>query len=291
MKKLVQYIITAFLVVMTLGGFMISFPTGIVMLLATLLACPFTRNLGISFIKNKFSNRIPIDRIKGWMYGLAITILFFVGVLISPASNNSNDNLSAESEIAEKTETLLVENSVENEYTIASISEDTNENDTIIEQTETIEDVQIADTTESIVETTEEIVEEASKAEVIVENADSSEILQVEESVNVLEESAPSNVTQIASTEAVAFDNNIVVASEIIIEEQESIVDGTIVGNGAYAVNDKNGKIHSVGNCPATGNGKNAMDSPVYFDTYEEAEVYSIKIAPNEKKRKCGNCW
>ena len=60
---------------------------------------------------------------------------------------------------------------------------------------------------------------------------------------------------------------------------------------GSYAVNAKNGKIHIVGACPATGTGNNAMTDPVYFNTYEEAESYSISIAPNQSKRKCGNCY
>jgi len=62
-------------------------------------------------------------------------------------------------------------------------------------------------------------------------------------------------------------------------------------GGGSYAVNDKNGKIHKVGECPATGTGDNAMDIPVYFNTYEEAEAYSIQRHPKQNKRKCGNCW
>jgi DNA-entry nuclease len=60
---------------------------------------------------------------------------------------------------------------------------------------------------------------------------------------------------------------------------------------GKYAVNAKNGKIHIVGACPATKDGDNAMKQPVYFDTYEAAEAYSISIAPNQDKRNCGNCW
>ena len=60
---------------------------------------------------------------------------------------------------------------------------------------------------------------------------------------------------------------------------------------GAYAVNDRNGKIHKTGQCPATGDGEHAMKSPVYFGTYEEAEAYSFSIAPKQEKRKCGNCW
>ncbi len=58
-----------------------------------------------------------------------------------------------------------------------------------------------------------------------------------------------------------------------------------------YAVNTKNGKIHIIGECAATGHGASAMTDPAYFNTYEEAEAYSIQIAPNLSKRKCGNCW
>lgn len=82
----------------------------------------------------------------------------------------------------------------------------------------------------------------------------------------------------------------------------ESVLDDSIVaqnGNdaalsaesGIFVVNAGNGKIHIAGKCPATGSADGAMEEPVYFDTYEEAEAYSISIAPNEKKRKCGNCW
>lgn len=58
-----------------------------------------------------------------------------------------------------------------------------------------------------------------------------------------------------------------------------------------YAVNSRNGKIHIVGKCSATGNGDGKMSKPVYFDTYEESEAYSKQIAPDQNKRKCGNCW
>ncbi len=63
------------------------------------------------------------------------------------------------------------------------------------------------------------------------------------------------------------------------------------VATGNYAVNSKNGKIHIVGECPATGTGDNAMTSPVYFNTYEEALAYSMQIAPGQDKRECGNCY
>ena len=77
-----------------------------------------------------------------------------------------------------------------------------------------------------------------------------------------------------------------------VTAESATQADNTNPANsGNYAVNNKNGKIHIVGKCPATKNGKNAMDEPIYFDTYEAAENYSVQIEPNEKKRKCGNCW
>ena len=66
---------------------------------------------------------------------------------------------------------------------------------------------------------------------------------------------------------------------------------GSVPVSGGYAVNNKNGKIHIVGQCPATGDGENAMNNPSYFGTYEEAEAYSIKIKPKQDKRQCGNCW
>lgn len=61
---------------------------------------------------------------------------------------------------------------------------------------------------------------------------------------------------------------------------------------GRYAVNDKNGKIHMVGECIATtGSGNQLMTQPVFFDTLEEAENYSAQYHPQQEKRKCGNCW
>ena len=60
---------------------------------------------------------------------------------------------------------------------------------------------------------------------------------------------------------------------------------------GSYAVNNKNGKIHAVGECSATGTSSNAMTDAVYFNTYEEALAYSMMIAPNLVDRNCKNCW
>lgn len=80
-------------------------------------------------------------------------------------------------------------------------------------------------------------------------------------------------------------------AEETAVQQQGAQPPEQQPSDGSYAVNGNNGKIHIVGACPASGNDKGAMNNPVYFDTYEEAENYSIQIAPYEEKRKCGNCW
>ena len=56
--------------------------------------------------------------------------------------------------------------------------------------------------------------------------------------------------------------------------------------SGGFVVNGKNGKIHKVGGCT-----KPPTDDPRYCQTYEEAEAISISVAPNESKRRCGNCY
>lgn len=75
------------------------------------------------------------------------------------------------------------------------------------------------------------------------------------------------------------------------IQPEQTASQPASAGSGSYAVNAKNGKIHIVGGCPATGTSDRAMSEPVYFNTYEEAEAYSAMIAPGENKRQCGNCW
>lgn len=79
--------------------------------------------------------------------------------------------------------------------------------------------------------------------------------------------------------------------TQTVITPEPTQQEQTPVAGGSYAVNGKNGKIHIVGSCPATGTGDHAMTNPVYFNTYEEAEAYSISIKPGLEKRQCGNCW
>lgn len=70
------------------------------------------------------------------------------------------------------------------------------------------------------------------------------------------------------------------------VAQQQTVKDSSSQSD-SYMVNAKNGKIHKVGKCSATSTTKN----PVYFDSYDEAEAYSIANYPKQTSRQCGNCW
>lgn len=109
-----------------------------------------------------------------------------------------------------------------------------------------------------------------------------------EEAVTVSEEKQTTDSEITASA-----DSTEVQASDTQEQQQETVQEQsqTPTATGGFAVNNNNGKIHIVGKCSATGTGEGAMKHPSYFNTYEEAEAYSIQIAPSQDKRKCGNCW
>ncbi|MCM1096952.1 MAG: DNA/RNA non-specific endonuclease [Ruminococcus flavefaciens] len=112
---------------------------------------------------------------------------------------------------------------------------------------------------------------------------------QLDGTMTAAEDTLSSGTSASASSEGQAASS-----SEQAVASSESAPasnDTAPANNGSYVVNAKNGKIHINGACAATGNGSNAMTNPVYFGTYEEAESYSIQIAPGQDKRKCGNCW
>lgn len=96
-----------------------------------------------------------------------------------------------------------------------------------------------------------------------------------------------------AETESASLTTN--PSSEVTSNEQAltpaATDNSTPTVSGSFAVNGKNGKIHMVGVCAATGTGDSAMTNPVYFNTYEEAEAYSVSNFPSLDNRKCGNCW
>ena len=104
-------------------------------------------------------------------------------------------------------------------------------------------------------------------------------------------ESAPATAELKAEQEAVTAEPEMPASVTAVPEPEDKQAAQQAAETGAYAVNDRNGKIHKTGQCPATGDGEHAMKSPVYFGTYEEAEAYSFSIAPKQEKRKCGNCW
>lgn len=86
-------------------------------------------------------------------------------------------------------------------------------------------------------------------------------------------------------------DETVQTQNSTISDETVQAQDNVTPSQNTYAVNGKNGKIHIVGGCYATGDGNRAMTEAVYVDTYEEALSYSQSIAPNLDDRDCGNCW
>ena len=168
-----QYAVTAFLAFMTLGGFITAFPAGIVFLLSTLLACPFTRNKGYDFIQKIF--KIPMKQIKGWII-IPIFILFCVGVSLIPASESNTDNQIVEAEICATSETLIAE---AEESIAASIEASIAAN---LEQIEVVEEskesVAVAPSEESTtpIETPQPTVEPSQPAEIKVEEPTVSEM-------------------------------------------------------------------------------------------------------------------
>lgn len=242
-SNVLQYAITVFLALAMMGAFMSSFGSGFFMLLATLVACPFTRNAGINFIKNKCGDKFPIDKIKGGVCAVVVIVFIFIASGLSPKTETADNNQIAQSGAeSAQTESLTTEKLDSEESITASIEESI---EAKFEQVEVVEE-----STEPTIST--------------IEESKSNEVVAV---------STP--IPTVAPT------------PESTLEAQKPTE-----GSGAYAVNGKNGKIHIVGKCSATEEGnKNAMKSPVHFNTYEEAESHSIAIAPGEDKRKCGNCW
>ena len=139
---------------------------------------------------------------------------------------------------------------------------------------------------ESTVESVSEIIEttEQETEEEIVSEVEETTIEVIES--QVVEESVIPDIPE----SSVEKEEELLLEPIPAPEPQPEPVQAT-GGSGSYAVNGKNGKIHIVGDCPATGTGKNAMKEPHYFNTYEEADAYSSGIEGDPDKRKCGNCW
>lgn len=108
---------------------------------------------------------------------------------------------------------------------------------------------------------------------------------------------APAQVAAVAAAQAPAQAAAAVAATQAPTQTAAAVAAQTpaqtTASAGQYAVNLKNGKIHIVGECSATGDGGNAMKEVQYFATYEEALACSKQFAPNlaDTERNCGNCF
>lgn len=157
----VQYIIAVCFAIITLGAFTSSVASGLMMLIATLLACPFTRNKGYSFIQNKF--KIPMDKIKGWII-IPISVLFIAAVSSDTTTENTANNQVAEMEsmvVSLEAEMAEIENVVESTpISNEQVESAETPSENIAESIETEEGVastEIIAPTESIIEETVEL--------------------------------------------------------------------------------------------------------------------------------------
>ena len=233
----------------------------------------------IKIIKNLW-DKIPLK--QKFVKPLFIIILFFVAVVISPDQSGSTQSEIAVEENSSNIETETTE----------EITSETDASETATKE------INVPNTTEVISETELSTAVTEEKSETPQTDAGttvSPEIDDAKDTSSGTEQplqtaSEPTTAQAVPEPEqpsqAVLEPTTVQPAPEPEPEQQLASETGT-----QFAVNGKNGKIHIVGACTATGNGDGAMTKPVYFNTYEEAEAHSIQIAPNQNKRRCGNCW
>ena len=231
---------------------------------------------------------------------ISIIVLSFIALIAVPTSTTTSADNEAEAVVESS-----FEETVNEETTEVSIA--------LVEETQTESETQIetSSTNESSVEEVSEIESAAEKETTEVES-------KSEPQSEVESEPAPESQPEVKSEPVPESQPEVKpepapepqpeVKSEPVPESQPEVKPEPVpepqlevkpelepapqtAPTGSFAVNNKNGKIHMVGQCPATKSGDNAMTDPVYFNTYEEAEAYSAKINPKQNKRKCGNCW
>lgn len=211
-----------------------------------------------------------------WIKPLIIGGLFFAGVMLTPTTETVESNVNV---IATETETV----------SIANTEETAVETEIIVLETEAVAsetEIELVNT-EEIPETEVVVAVESSETEqeVVTSEVLDTEVLETE----VVNAAVVDDVTLNETTsENSAVDET---TSDSSVDDENNSVENIAEPELKYAVNGKNGKIHIIGECAATGTGKNAMEEPVYFATYEEALAYSEKIKPGLDKRQCGNCW
>ncbi len=115
------------------------------MLLFTLLACPFTRNKGIELIKNVSHDRVPMEKVKGWMYGVAAFVLMLVAFNIGIDADETNGEMvvaeggarekavEEEAALSDEVEDILVADTGMGEE--EEIIKETNADESVLEET------------------------------------------------------------------------------------------------------------------------------------------------------------
>lgn len=201
-----------------------------------------------------------------WLKPLIIGGLFFAGIMLAPTTENTEPNanvLATETEMVSAVNTE--EENAETEIVVLETEEVASESEVELSESEEVPE------TENVTE----LENTETEVEAVASEAHSTEVVETEAVNTVIVNNATLNE---ATSDSVISDEN---------NNAESITEPEL----KYVVNNKNGKIHIIGECAATGTGKSAMKEPVYFATYEEALAYSEKIEPGEDKRQCGNCW
>ena len=201
-----------------------------------------------------------------WLKPLIIGGLFFAGVMLAPTTETDDPNanvLATETEMVSDVNTE--EETAETEIVVIETEEAASESEVELSESEEVPE------TENVTE----LENTETGGETVVSEVPNTEVVETEAVNTVVVNNATLNET--TSDSVISDENN----------NAESIAEPEL----KYAVNNKNGKIHIIGECAATGTGKSAMKEPVYFATYEEALAYSEKIEPGEDKRQCGNCW
>lgn len=296
--KILQYIATVFLAILTIGAFATSVLSGFIMLLSTLIAWPFTRNIGVNLVKKFSGGKIQMEQIKGWMFGLSAFVLMIIALMVFPSSDADSDSQVAvvERVVQLETEDTREFDEMEPEQVVAKKDENSfEENRNILDLDSEQEKKDI------LVDEIDSLKEDPSQEDSPAMDVKVASVPEQESESDLEQKStpAPEPVTEPTSEPEPIPEPELTPEPEPIPEPkpvpepepEEPIVKTTTEPTGSYAVNGKNGKIHMVGACPATGTGENAMTMPVYFNTYEEAEAYSISIKASLEKRKCGNCW
>lgn len=213
-------------------------------------------------------------KIKKWI-GLVIALLLILGMF-----GCSEEDVTIDSNVAKEGVSDLIEEDMDEQKSILLAEEEKPESIKQEAIHESEQELQRKEQEESQLESQTKVQEEPqNESEVKVEVEPEP---QIESEPQIQPEPQVQPESQVQPEPQVEPEPQIQPEPQVILQQTPS---------GAYAVNAKNGKIHIVGQCPATGNGDSAMEMPVYFDTYEAAEVYSIQYHANQKKRQCGNCW